>query len=403
MSGSAGYPAVRMYDHHFCPSHDGSHVQPPAAPTILIEGQPAARKGDKAWCLSGGDDPIAQGEETILFAGAPAARLGHRTEHRGLLDTGAANVFLGAIPGGAVAEKAKRYADRLALISQARALAATMQPGQAQNDLVAAANRFARNNIAVEHARLTAQSYHPGKPPPGWKEIDLINEDDGTVPGLRIVIYQSEIDGSYVAVFSGTDIWDRSRWQEAVVDMLTGNVQTEAGTSLQQLDAILRTLALQDKYPGLTLAGDSLGGGLATAAAVLTGLPANVFNAAGVSPAYAILSAVPGHDNVNSYRVDGEILALLGLGGPPIGNQYPLDPGDGGHRPMINLPYFMSPLLRLAIGAANMSLDGGAGWDRAMWLHCPPAVEAAIEAQKRADEATIRAALIAASGKGPTP
>jgi uncharacterized Zn-binding protein involved in type VI secretion len=85
---------------HVCPMvtgvvpHVGGPVLPPGAPTVLIEGQPAARVGDMATC-SGPPDTIVAGSGTVLIGGMPAARVGDSTAHGGTIVVGAATVIIG--------------------------------------------------------------------------------------------------------------------------------------------------------------------------------------------------------------------------------------------------------------------------------------------------------------------
>lgn len=67
---------------------------PPGAPTVLIEGLPAARMGDMATC-SGPPDTIVQGSATVLIEGMPAARMGDITAHGGQIVAGSPTVMIG--------------------------------------------------------------------------------------------------------------------------------------------------------------------------------------------------------------------------------------------------------------------------------------------------------------------
>ncbi len=93
--------AARITDMHTCPMvnpggspHVGGPVLPPGAPTVLIEGLPAARVGDMAAC-SGPPDTIIQGSSTVIIEGMPAARLGDATAHGGQILGGSATVMIG--------------------------------------------------------------------------------------------------------------------------------------------------------------------------------------------------------------------------------------------------------------------------------------------------------------------
>lgn len=93
-------PAARVTDMHTCPMftgvvpHVGGPVLPPGAPTVLINGMPAARLGDMLTC-SGPPDTIVMGSSTVLIGGMPAARLGDSTAHGGVIVAGSPTVIIG--------------------------------------------------------------------------------------------------------------------------------------------------------------------------------------------------------------------------------------------------------------------------------------------------------------------
>lgn len=83
-------PAARVSDMHVCPMvtvlvpHVGGPILPPGAPTVLIDGLPAARVGDMATCV-GPPDVIVLGSFTVLVGGQPAARINDTTAHGGTI------------------------------------------------------------------------------------------------------------------------------------------------------------------------------------------------------------------------------------------------------------------------------------------------------------------------------
>jgi uncharacterized Zn-binding protein involved in type VI secretion len=92
-------PAARATDMHVCPLTTGPvpHAGGPVttgAPTVLIEGAPAATIGSVAVCV-GPADTVVTGSATVLIGGLPAARLGDRTAHGGSIVGGAATVEIG--------------------------------------------------------------------------------------------------------------------------------------------------------------------------------------------------------------------------------------------------------------------------------------------------------------------
>lgn len=94
-------PAARLGDMHSCPMvdpgpkpHVGGPILPPCAPTVLIGGPPAARKGDMAVCV-GPTDSIVQGSFTVLIEKKAAARMGDSTTHGGKIVSGCPTVLIG--------------------------------------------------------------------------------------------------------------------------------------------------------------------------------------------------------------------------------------------------------------------------------------------------------------------
>jgi len=93
-------PAARITDMHVCPMvtgivpHVGGPILPPACPTVIIGGLPAARVGDMATCV-GPPDIIAMGSMTVVIGSQPAARMGDLTAHGGVIVSGCPTVIIG--------------------------------------------------------------------------------------------------------------------------------------------------------------------------------------------------------------------------------------------------------------------------------------------------------------------
>ena len=93
-------PAARVTDLHVCPlltalvPHVGGPALPPGAPTVVIGGMPALRKGDKLTCV-GPPDTVAAGSGTVTIGGKAAARLGDKTAHGGSIVVGCFTVMIG--------------------------------------------------------------------------------------------------------------------------------------------------------------------------------------------------------------------------------------------------------------------------------------------------------------------
>lgn len=111
-------PAARLNDNHSCPEvdpgpkpHVGGPIVPQCAPTVEINGRPAARVGDHALCVGAGrtDDSIVMGSPTVFICGPMAARQGDPCAHGLVVTTGSGDVFIG--DGGstsATMEEAKK-------------------------------------------------------------------------------------------------------------------------------------------------------------------------------------------------------------------------------------------------------------------------------------------------------
>ncbi len=101
-------PAATIGSMHVCPMvtgyvpHVGGAVVGPGAPTVLINGKPAAVMGDTCTCV-GPPDTIVQGEATVLINGKPAATVGCMTAHGGSITVGEPTVIIGSKNGGKTA------------------------------------------------------------------------------------------------------------------------------------------------------------------------------------------------------------------------------------------------------------------------------------------------------------
>lgn len=93
-------PAATLLCFHACPMvdviipHVGGPIVGPGAPTVLINGLPAARVTDMLVCV-GPPDTIVSGSATVLIEGLPAAFLGSETAHGGTVVMGMPNVMIG--------------------------------------------------------------------------------------------------------------------------------------------------------------------------------------------------------------------------------------------------------------------------------------------------------------------
>ena len=139
----------------------------------------------------------------------------------------------------------------------------------------------------ADYARLAQAAYETGDPiPDGWRKVDaeelkklgIDPSELNTEHGMQASVYQNA-DGKYVLAFRGTEK-DRQAFLDGGNDILGGAV-----TSFQVSDAIsLSTKLAKAVGPeNVDFTGHSLGGELASVAAIATGGQAVTFNAAGVS------------------------------------------------------------------------------------------------------------------------
>ena len=137
--------------------------------------------------------------------------------------------------------------------------------------------------------------------------LDLdINEFSDSESGFSATLFRNTETGQYVLGFRGTD---------EALDFVS-NAQQGVGISSEQYERAVRLACQVDSEVdgNLSFVGHSLGGGLASAAALATGQDAQTYNAAGLSEgergriADQFGRQTP---NVTAYYVEGEILSTL--------------------------------------------------------------------------------------------
>ena len=285
-------PAARLTDMHTCPASDGAvpHVGGPilgvGCPTVLINGRPAARVTDFGVCI-GPPDPIVRGSATVLIGGLPAARLGDPTTHGGVIITGSPNVLIGDAAGGGGGGVSAPNAIPCAKLADAAAM-----------------------------AQLCDHTYDPKAPvPAGYKYLDP-DTKEGTAALAKLNLQKKDLSpnkshfraqiferqgpnsGQYVVSFRGTTSGED--WKN--------NFAQGAGKHSDYYDRAQDVANRVDFKSGgqVSFTGHSLGGGLASAAAVSTGQPATTFNAAGLSHDTV---TQPKPAAVDAYYVDGDVLS----------------------------------------------------------------------------------------------
>ena len=144
----------------------------------------------------------------------------------------------------------------------------------------------------ADYARLAQAAYENGDPiPDGWRKIsdDELAElgitpfDLDNINGMQATIYQNA-DGKYVLAFRGTELGLTVEGAKDLFSDYLGGTYTGVA-SPQVISAIALSTKLAKKVgpENVDFTGHSLGGELASVAAIATGGQAVTFNAAGVS------------------------------------------------------------------------------------------------------------------------
>jgi hypothetical protein len=318
--------------------------------------------------------------------------------------------------------KQQRYAARMNLLQQARTKLADNQPGKSgplvaaadatrvapnaglarldleQQRLKEATDRLARNNVAVERARLADDSYEnevaigangqrtivrKSPLPEGWK-VNRVMEDKHS--GFMAVEYESNFEQPRrkVLAFRGTD---PSQQADVTTDLLQGlGRDTDQYREAQKVAQSMFKL----NPNGFDITGHSLGGGEASLAGLLTGQPTYTFNAAGLhantmlnagldpddlSRQQKVIQAYYSDDDPLSWPQDHPLIAKAAI-------KSVLAPFVGPAGPLVN-PIIDNPNnLPAAVGIRREFHDAG--------MHPVVPLVERIEAQKDEDTATIK-------------
>lgn len=187
----------------------------------------------------------------------------------------------------------------------------------------------------------------------GWelsqKDFGITLTDDKS--GLNSAVYEKAVNGEmkYVYVTQGSDFDNGGNdWSE--------NYKQSIGQYSAQYDqSVDNAMALQEALGDkLSFAGHSLGGGLASANALATGLDATTFNAAGISNGSRSLYGLEKSANIKAFVVHGEIVSVTQgvLGLRAEGHIHKL--------PARYIPFvpFAPPQVRAATAVINLGLSG---------------------------------------------
>ena len=166
--------------------------------------------------------------------------------------------------------------------------------------------------LGLDYAFLSSCVYQPPScegPGSDWEIVDpasigLTQDDFQHGGGFLSVLVHNTVTNEYVLSFAGS---------VELIDFAEDAAQAYGFTTPQYAQALSLSNTVSGQLAGenLSFTGHSLGGGLATAAALQNDLPAVVFNSAGLHPNVADnngLSMNLANDLVTSFVVDGEIV-----------------------------------------------------------------------------------------------
>jgi hypothetical protein len=192
------------------------------------------------------------------------------------------------------------------------------QPGSSAAQK-AAAQRLAKNNDAVELARLSEDTYAQykkppiNKPPLGWNamspdELKKSGIDPKLLADSKAVIYQTPEDWpggqKTVLAFRGTE-------PSEVEDLKTNLDQALGAETVQYNAAVKLGSSVSTKLgPSTLVTGHSLGGGKAQAAGVKGGLSGTMFNSAGLNDE-TVSGLAATANQFQQFRAPGDPLTML--------------------------------------------------------------------------------------------
>lgn len=280
--------------------------------------------------------------------------------------------------------KAERWKARQDQIAAAREKAKGMPDGEGKTKLENAANRFEKNNYAVERAKLAQNVYTPEQgAPEGWNNI---SNDPKALQKMGLKPSDLSIQGSdfRAQVYAPDPAVFGDSMPAEVVFKGTTSKEDWANNFAQgmdnQSDYYQQSVTIGNKLARAGtpahISGHSLGGGLASAASRSSGIAATTFNAAGLHPnTVSRYGGTLTNSAIDAYRVEGEVLTHVQEGGFWDGG--PLQSLLGGAMPD-------------AVGAPHQL--PGHGINR-ISRHGMDQVIDGIEQQKQEDQATIGSAL----------
>ena len=170
-----------------------------------------------------------------------------------------------------------------------------------------------------EMAHLSNCSYSDNPCGRGWQRVDprevSLTQRDFSGNQFFASLYQNELTGEYVLAFRGTD-------QFRDIDDSLSQYAGLNSNQYQRASDLARTFAINNPGVRISYTGHSLGGGLASIAALSSGAEATVFNAAAIHPdavANLDLNYQDAESLVDALNVDGDGLTRWQESPPPEG------------------------------------------------------------------------------------
>jgi hypothetical protein len=189
--------------------------------------------------------------------------------------------------------------------------------------------------------------------------------------GFNAALYREYLTGKYILAFAGTDFTSFDDWRTNILQAFGSDGVDQYDWAKEIANALANNSVFSFNSSNTYITGHSLGGGLASAASIMSGFHAYTFNAAGLHP--LTVNNLPNLANANSlitsYKVDWDILSwgqyvggwinyVFGTSIPAaigtnvtLDSQYDLEVAWG----------FTSTILNLINGNVSLAIVGGLG------------------------------------------
>jgi RHS repeat-associated protein len=166
---------------------------------------------------------------------------------------------------------------------------------------------------AYDAALMAEDSYRDSnhKAPEGYEHVKDYNHNGKGDIGFSASLYRNKNTQELVLAFRGTENGNGrggADWKANGQNGVGEPNSAQYDMAMKTTQDVIKNFAGGD-VNNLTLVGHSLGGGLASSAAVTFGIDAITFNAAGMNPAYAENSSYNANDLIDAYYVKGEVLS----------------------------------------------------------------------------------------------